>query len=899
MKKLKILILEDNILDAELMKEEMTEHKIDFTSELVETEKDFITAIHNFKPDVILSDYTLPQFTGFEALEIAKELVPDIPFIIVTGSLSEETAVETIKRGAWNYVIKENLLRLSPAIENAITLKEEIDKNKQAEEKIRKLSKVVETTPDAIVMTDMQGNIEYVNLGLLTLGGFEDDNLIIGKSIFLFSNEEGVKQLKEEIIPTILSKGKWRGEVSVKRKDSSFFPAEMICSYILDEEGNPKYLLSQYHDITNRKKTEKALEESEKQLKTLINTMPDFVCFKDGDGRWLLANDAGISIFQLKNIDYLGKNDSELAELNKKLRGSFLTCKETDARVWKEGRSIHAEETISDADGSARIYDVTKVPVSYPDGERKGIVVLGHDITERKKAEEKIQKSEEKYRLLADNSMDAIWQMDLKLVFTFISPSVKNIMGYTVEEWVGSRLSQHVSIKDFFNMAKKALSAIKHYKEFKHLTFDVVMFRKDGTEIPVEITVKLLLNKKGLPIGFQGTTHDITERKQAEEENIKLSTAVTQSPSVIAITDLKGNLEYVNPKFSEITGYTSKEAIGQNTRILKSGEQPSEMYKELWKIISSGKEWRGEFHNKKKNGELFWEAASISPIFDKQGKMINYIKVAEDITERKQAEENLHKAHEELKKLHRGLEIKVEKAVKELREKDHIIYQQSRLASMGEMIGNIAHHWRQPITAVGAIVQNYEDAYEDGILDMDYIEKHTDIVMDILTNMSRTIDNFRFFFKSDRAKENFDIKEIILKTLKFLDSSFKYNKINVISDLAEDCIINGFPNEYSQVLLAVLSNAKDELIERDIKERKIIITLKKINDKYVVTISDNAGGIIKEVLPRVFDPYFTTKEQGKGTGIGLYMAKMIIEKNMDGKLSARNLKDGAEFRIEV
>ncbi len=137
---------------------------------------------------------------------------------------------------------------------------------KQVEEEIRKLSKVVETTSEAVVITDMQGMIEYVNQGLLTLGSYEDDSLIIGKSVFMFSTAEGENQLKEKIIPTILAKGKWRGEVPVKRKDGSIFPAEMICSHILDEEGKPKSLLSQYQDITKRKKAEEELREKMNEL---------------------------------------------------------------------------------------------------------------------------------------------------------------------------------------------------------------------------------------------------------------------------------------------------------------------------------------------------------------------------------------------------------------------------------------------------------------------------------------------------------------------------------------------------------------------------------------------------------------------------------------------------------
>ncbi len=143
---------------------------------------------------------------------------------------------------------------------------------------------------------------------------------------------------------------------------------------------------------------------------------------------------------------------------------------------------------------------------------------LKKEITERMQAAEALKKNEEKYRLLADNSIDVIWQMDLKLFFTYVSPSVKNIMGYTAEEWIGSRLSQYATRKEFFKMAREALYAIKNYKTYKYVILEAILLKKDATEIPVEINTKLLLNKKGFPIGIQGTTRDITERKKAEEE---------------------------------------------------------------------------------------------------------------------------------------------------------------------------------------------------------------------------------------------------------------------------------------------------------------------------------------------------------------------------------------------
>jgi len=168
----------------------------------------------------------------------------------------------------------------------------------------------------------------------------------------------------------------------------------MGVNYLLKRKVKEKTLELE-KDIAERKKAEEAMKESEKQLQTLIDAMPDFVCFKDGDGRWLKVNDAGIRIFQLEGLDYLGKKDSELAELSSKLRGAFLTCKESDARAWKEGGFIRGEETIPYPDGSVRVFDVTKVSVSHLGGERKGLVIIGHDITERRQVEEELAKHRE------------------------------------------------------------------------------------------------------------------------------------------------------------------------------------------------------------------------------------------------------------------------------------------------------------------------------------------------------------------------------------------------------------------------------------------------------------------------------------------------------------------------
>lgn len=238
------------------------------------------------------------------------------------------------------------------------------------------------------------------------------------------------------------------------------------------------------------------------------------------------------------------------------------------------------------------------------------------------------------------------------------------------------------------------------------------------------------------------------------------------------------------------------------------------------------------------------------------------------------------------------------RALEELREKERLLIQQNRQAALGEMIGNIAHQWRQPLNALGLMVQELPMSYECGELTGDYLESTVKRTMQVIRHMSQTIDDFRFFFRPDKERVEFRAAQTIEKVLSIIGGSLKEHQIDVEVKTEEDPVINGFPNEYSQVLLNILLNARDVFVERGTDEPRIRVRLVKEGKKAVVTVEDNAGGIPAEILDKIFDPYFTTKGPDKGTGVGLYMSKVIIEKNMGGSLSARNGEEGAQFRIE-
>jgi signal transduction histidine kinase len=243
------------------------------------------------------------------------------------------------------------------------------------------------------------------------------------------------------------------------------------------------------------------------------------------------------------------------------------------------------------------------------------------------------------------------------------------------------------------------------------------------------------------------------------------------------------------------------------------------------------------------------------------------------------------------------LEKKISIAIKENRDKDQIMQEQAKLASMGEMIGAIAHQWRQPLNELNINIQNLDDDYEDGLIDENFINRFIKENRKIILFMSKTIDDFRNFFRIDKINEKFSIKESIESIISIQSAQLKHHNIQLSID-GNDFNINGFKSEFQQVILNIVNNAKDALIQKQIENGQIKIQLLHENSKNKqITITDNAGGIPEHILDRIFEPYFTTKEQGKGTGIGLYMSRMIIETNMNGKINIKNTDEGAEFSI--
>lgn len=268
----------------------------------------------------------------------------------------------------------------------------------------------------------------------------------------------------------------------------------------------------------------------------------------------------------------------------------------------------------------------------------EGIVAQAFAHHERRRAEIALSESEARFRCLSEGAPDAIVMMDSHGRITFWNAAAERIFGYSRVEAIGRYLHELLAPGDYHEAFHRGFNAFKSSGQGGVIgrVLELFALRKDQTRFPVELCISAVkLHQESVAIAV---IRDITRRRELEEKTRQLGRAVEQSPALIVITDMAGKVEYVNPKFTEVTGYTYAEAMGQNPRMLKSGDKTSEEYRQLWQTIRAGQEWRGEFHNRKKNGELYWELASISPIRDVGGTITHYVAVKEDITARKQIE---------------------------------------------------------------------------------------------------------------------------------------------------------------------------------------------------------------------------------------------------------------------
>lgn len=271
--------------------------------------------------------------------------------------------------------------------------------------------------------------------------------------------------------------------------------------------------------------------------------------------------------------------------------------------------------------------------------------------------------------------------------------------------------------------------------------------------------------------------------------------------------------------------------------------------------------------------------------------------VVEYERQKRQYEEQLCKKTKELEELNRQLENRVSEEVKKNKEQEHMLILQNRLAAMGEMLSFIAHQWKQPLNAIGLIAQGLQEDCGSGDYTKEYVLGEINLIMEIIKHLSNTVDDFRSFIKTDTQCCQCKLSDVIKRIVNIIKPSFREKSIAIETEFIDDPEIYCMTNQLMHALINIINNARDALLERKVKSPKVTIVVDRYVEKARITIRDNAGGIDEQILNSIFEPYVTTKKEG--SGIGLYMSRLLVEKNMNGRIYARNTEEGAEFVIEI
>lgn len=489
-----------------------------------------------------------------------------------------------------------------------------------------------------------------------------------------------------------------------------------------------------------------------------------------------------------------------------------------------------------------------------------------------------LRESEETFRTISSSANDAIIMQDDDGKISYWNQAAERMFGYSGEEIVGKKLLAIIP--------KKLQEAhVNGYKRFKKTgqgavigkTVEVPAIRKDGTEFSAALSISAIkLKNRWKAVGI---LRDITSRKQAEERIHKLSQAVEQSSCGIVITDEKGTIEYVNPKFSRITGYSFEDAVGENPRILKSGKQSPDVFRELWETITSGNEWRGELCNRKKNGNCYWEYESISPVKNDEGVITNYIAVKEDITRRKQIEAELVVSH--------------------------------KMSSIGRLSSSVFHEILNPVNIISSHTQLLLMEVEKGSKteeDLKSIKSEVERIVDITDKL------LKFSNKEGNEVEEVWINDLLENTLSLLMSELNIKRIKPVLKLEKKLpAVMADSDELRQVFLDIITNAIDAMPDGGVltirtgsvgsNEPDVSITGEKssgFNGKCIkISFEDTGCGIAEKNIEMIFEPFFSTKKEIKGVGLSLNSAYAIIE-NYGGKLSVESGKGkGTTFIIDL
>jgi two-component system, cell cycle sensor histidine kinase and response regulator CckA len=497
------------------------------------------------------------------------------------------------------------------------------------EEVLRLLAQIYDAASQPFAATNDEGKIIVCNQAYCRLTGRSQQELYNQDTFWDITPPEWhnfehdlLLQLQRTHLPV-------RYQKEYRRPDGTTVPIELFVSCLTNREGRTLFF-GFISDLSDQRKIEEELMAANSQLRAIFQAMPDFYFVLDKDGIIL---------------DYHASQESDLYTPPANFMGKPMQAvlpPDVGRQFDKAIQKVNVDKTIVVIDymlpilGKEKFFEARLIAMP-----KEQIFAVARDMTERVEAGIEIRKNEAKFRLLYDEAPNGYQSLDDEGKIIDVNKAWLDITGYEKEEviarWFGDFLPA-----DQIPHFQKCFNELKQTNEIQGSEFHIR--RRDRAVITISMDGRACYDEEGTFKQAHCTIRDVTEHKRVEDRLHKLSQAVEQSPATVVITDTAGNIEYANPRFSQLTGYTAEEVHGKNHRILKSGHMNPAAYKSLWDTILAGEEWQGEFHNQKKNGELYWEKASISPIRNSAGEIISFLKVGEDITETRRALDELRAA---------------------------------------------------------------------------------------------------------------------------------------------------------------------------------------------------------------------------------------------------------------
>jgi PAS domain S-box-containing protein len=729
-------------------------------------------------------------------------------------------------------------------------LERDITDRKRSEEALNEerhlLHTLMDNLPDFIYFKDRESHFTRINKALAKGLGLSDPAQGVGKTDFDFFAAEHAKEFyndEEKIIRT--------GQPMVGKEEKLAWPDGQVAwdsttkMPLRDANGNIIGTFGVSRDITKRK----LAEAGNARLAAIVNSSDDAIFSTTREGVIATWNAGAERMYGYAAEEIKGKSFSTFIPEDR--RADLAGIAE---RLLRGERLVHFEHEDMRKDGSRLQVLLTLSPIKDATGFVTGVSIISRDITERKRAEEELYQSRQMLQSILDTIPQRVFWKDRNMLFLGCNSA------FAID--AGLKDPTEIIGKNDYDLAwgetaelYRADDKLVMEQETPRLNFDEPQNRPDGSLRWLRTNKLPLRDREGEVIGVIGTYEDITERKRVEAEHTRLVTAIEQAAETLMVTDIRGTIEYVNPAFTRITGYSREEVLGQNPRILKSGKQDQVFYQQLWATILRGEIWHGELINRRKEGNLYTEEMNIAPVRDALGEVTHFIATKQDVTEHKQLGQQLIQAQ--------------------------------KMEAVGRLAGGVAHDFNNLLTIINgyAALLSEETSTEDPRR-----ARLKEILMAGERAASLTRQLLAFSRRQVLEPRVLNLNSVLADIEKMLRRLIGED-VELVSTLKPDVgRVKVDPGQIEQVIMNLALNARDAMPEGgkllietsnvEIDEKYVRSHSPMMPGKYVmVAVSDTGCGMDLDTQAHIFEPFFTTKEEGRGTGLGLATVYGIVKQS--------------------